>query len=69
MKIPDVLWSYMIGPAMMTPLAHFLGMVRFQVYGGVSAILGNGYGIRGREGYCKYGPTAGILCWVYDVLD
>ena len=21
-----------------------------------------------REGYCEYGPTTGILCWVYDVL-
>ena len=21
-----------------------------------------------REGYCEYGPAAGGLCWVYDVL-
>ena len=29
----DVPWSLMIGP-MVAPLAHFLGMVWFQVYGG-----------------------------------
>ena len=21
-----------------------------------------------REGHCEYGPAAGVLCWVYDVL-
>ena len=43
--------------------------------GGVSAILGNGYEIQGqivlkcgREGYCQYGLTTGILCWLCDVL-
>ena len=60
---------------MVAPLAHFLGMVWFQVYGGVSAILGNEYAIRGKnfvarlqERYCENGPATGILCWVYDVL-
>ena len=33
MRSPDVPWSLMIGP-MVAPLAHFLGMVWFQVYGG-----------------------------------
>ena len=43
--------------------------------GGVSATLGNGYEIQGqivlkgcREGYCEYGLTTGILCWLCDVL-
>ena len=39
--------------------------------GGVSATLGNGYKIQGQnyvarlQGRVLYGPTTGILCWVY----
>ena len=49
MRSPDAQWSYMVGP-MVAPLVHILwhGMVSGLWGGGgggVSAILGKGYGI------------------------
>ena len=67
----------MIDP-MVAPLADFLryGMVSGRWRGGVSAILGNGYGFSenivlggSKKEYCEYGAATRILCWVYDVLD
>ena len=43
-----MLWSLMIG-LMVVLLVYFLDMVWFQVYGGASAILGNGYEIQGQN--------------------
>ena len=67
----DVPWSLMIGPVV-APLAHFIGMVWFQVYGGGSVLLlGMGMEFEDkivlegcRKGYCEYGPTTRILCWL-----
>ena len=71
----DVPWSLMIRP-MMTPLVHFLGMVWFQAYGGSQCYSRewvwnsrNKIVLEGcRKGSYEYGPTTGILCWIYDVL-
>ena len=65
----------MIGP-MVTSLAHFIGMVWFQVYGGSQCysrerVLNSRTKFlleSCRKGCCEYGLATGILCWVYDVL-
>ena len=72
--LADVPWSLMIGP-MVAPLAHFLGMVWFQVYGG-SQCCSKEWVWNSRTELCWkvvrkvlwVWPCYRNLYWVYDVL-
>ena len=61
MRSPGVLWSIMIG-LMMLLLVYVLDMVWFQVFGGSSATLGNGYEIQGQNYVAR---LQGRVLWVW----